>query len=91
MNGLIQRLSERCGDLDLAERRCADEFVGRAGMPGACQHYRRRFGDIVEIDQTEPRFDRVGHAIDAVADHVIPLCETILHVGGRLQDGDIER
>ena len=54
------------------------------------QHHRRGLGDVVEIDEAEPRVDRVGHAIDAVADHGVPPREAVLHVGGRLQDGDVE-
>ncbi len=60
-------------------------------MTGVCQHDRCRFGDIIEIDQTELRFDWVGYPIDAGADHAVPLCEAVLHVGSRLQDSDVER
>lgn len=60
-------------------------------MAGAGQHRCGGFGDIVEIDETEPRFDRVRHTIDAGAYHAIPFGKDVLHIGGGLQDGDVER
>src|SRR5260370_22919907 len=89
-NGFVQRLAERSGDLDLAERRRADQFVSGARMASARQRRRSSFGDIIEIDEAKPGLYRVGYAIDAVADHAIPLRKAVLHVGGWLQNRDVE-
>src|SRR5260370_2566575 len=59
-------------------------------MAAIRQHQGRGFGDIIEIDEAEPGFDGIGHAIDAVADHAIPLRKAVLHVGGWLQNPDVE-
>src|SRR6266851_2667254 len=59
-------------------------------MASARQRQRGSFGDIIEIDEAEPGMYRVGHAIDAVADHAIPLRKAVLHVGGWLQNRDVE-
>jgi len=86
----LQGVPKRRGDLDLAHGRRADQFVTRAGMSSLRQHQRGSFRDVVEIDEAELGIDRVGHAIKAVANHAIPFGERILHVGGGLQDGDVE-
>ena len=65
-NGLLQCLAEGFGDLDLAERRRADQFVSGTGMAGVGQHDGRGVRNIIEVDKTEPGFDRIGDAIDAV-------------------------
>jgi hypothetical protein len=59
-------------------------------MASARQHEGCGFRDIIEIDEAKPGFDGIGHAIDAVGDHAIPLREAVLHVGGWLQNRDVE-
>ncbi len=59
-NGFVQRPPEGLRDLDLAHRRRADQFIGRAGMAALGQHDRRGLGNVVEIDQTEFGLNRVG-------------------------------
>ncbi len=54
------------------------------------EHPRRGLGDVVEIDEAQPRLDRIGNAEHAVRDDAAPGAEDVLHVGGRLQDGELE-
>src|ERR1700676_3033180 len=83
-NGLVERLAERIGDFDLAERRSTDQLVSSAGMAGVGEHERNSFGDVIEIDEAKARPDGVGHPIDTATFHPIPFGEAVLHVSGRL-------
>src|SRR6266700_6173107 len=76
-DGPAQRPAESLGELDLAQWRCADQFIGGSGMAVARQHACSRLGNIIEIDQTQPCFDRIGYAIGALTLHEIPLRETV--------------
>ena len=54
------------------------------------ERQRRRFGDIVQIHETQSGRDRIGNAEHTVGDDAAPGAEDVLHVSGRLQHGQIE-
>ncbi len=80
------REAQGFGDLGLGQGRGADQLVGRADMAVLGEDARGGLGHVAQIDEADPRGDRVGHAIDAVLDDRAPARQDVLHVGGRLED-----
>jgi hypothetical protein len=63
-----------------------NQFVRRTDVALFGQDACRGFGHVAQIDEADPRADRIGHAKEPILDDGAPARQDVLHVSGRLEN-----